>query len=92
MNTAHTRAAAVPTVPRPQARSWIGAFAAWLQACIERSRQRRDLSLLSDEQLKDIGLSRTDVARECGRWPWDGPEARRARLATTPPVRPRCAR
>jgi uncharacterized protein YjiS (DUF1127 family) len=71
MNTAHTRAAAVATVPRSQARPWAGAFAAGLQACIERSRQRRDLSLLNDEQLKDIGLSRADVARECGRWPWD---------------------
>jgi uncharacterized protein YjiS (DUF1127 family) len=45
----------------------------WLGACLERSHQRRQLADLTDELLKDIGLSRADVARECGRWPWDGP-------------------
>ena len=50
----------------------LGDALAWLGACLERSRQRRDLAYLSDELLKDIGLSRADVARECCRWPWDG--------------------
>ena len=58
-----------------RAASRLGDAAAWLGACLERSRQRRDLAVLSDELLKDIGLSRADVARECGRWPWDGPAA-----------------
>jgi uncharacterized protein YjiS (DUF1127 family) len=47
--------------------------AAWLGGCLERSRQRRDLGGLSDELVKDIGISRANVVRECGRWPWDGP-------------------
>ena len=46
--------------------------AAWLGACLERSHQRRRLADLDDGLLKEIGLSRADVARECGRWPWDG--------------------
>jgi uncharacterized protein YjiS (DUF1127 family) len=49
-----------------------GRVAAWLGACLERARQRRQLADLDDGLLKDIGLSRADVARECGRWPWDG--------------------
>jgi uncharacterized protein YjiS (DUF1127 family) len=53
----------------------LGEAVAWLGACLERSRQRRDLGGLSDELLKDIGLTRAEVARECGRWPWDGPPA-----------------
>ncbi|HEX8164231.1 MAG TPA: DUF1127 domain-containing protein [Beijerinckiaceae bacterium] len=89
MDTVYTRV--VPALRSPAPRR-TGAFAAWLQACLERSRQRRDLGLLSDEQLEDIGLSRGDAARECGRWPWDGPEPRRARPVTAPPIRPRCAR
>ena len=31
---------------------------------LERSRQRRALTLLSDELLRDVGLNRHDVARE----------------------------
>jgi uncharacterized protein YjiS (DUF1127 family) len=27
---------------------------------------------LSDEELKDIGVSRAIAERECRRWPWDG--------------------
>ena len=50
-----------------------GGVAAWLGACLERARQRRQLADLDDGLLKDIGLSRADVERECGRWPWDGP-------------------
>jgi len=45
---------------------------AWLALCLRRRRERLGLGELSDDQLKDIGLSRADVARECGRWPWDG--------------------
>jgi uncharacterized protein YjiS (DUF1127 family) len=52
---------------------WLGSIAAWLGACLECSRQRRDLADLDDHLLKDVGLSRADVARECGHWPWDGP-------------------
>jgi uncharacterized protein YjiS (DUF1127 family) len=57
---------------RSRAADRLARAAGWLGACLERSRQRRDLAWLSDDLLKDIGLSRADVARECGRWPWDG--------------------
>jgi uncharacterized protein YjiS (DUF1127 family) len=62
-----------PHIRQSRTADWLGGAAGWLGACLERSRQRRDLGGLSDELLKDIGVSRADVARECGRWPWDGP-------------------
>lgn len=36
----------------------------WLLAAMERSRQRRALASLNEDQLRDIGLSRSDVAGE----------------------------
>ena len=36
----------------------------WLWGAMERSRQRRALASLNDDQLRDIGLSRSDVAGE----------------------------
>jgi len=54
-----------------QAARWLGRAAAWLSACLERSRQRRHLAGLGDDLLNDIGLSRADVGRECGRWSSD---------------------
>jgi uncharacterized protein YjiS (DUF1127 family) len=44
----------------------------WLLRCFARFRERRLLRELSDDQLKDVGLTSADVARECRRWPWDG--------------------
>jgi uncharacterized protein YjiS (DUF1127 family) len=43
---------------------------AWLVACIERARQRRALSLLDDHLLRDIGLTRDDVADEIAKPFW----------------------
>lgn len=40
------------------------------EATVEKSRSRRALSALSDEQLKDIGLSRSDAFREASRPFW----------------------
>jgi uncharacterized protein YjiS (DUF1127 family) len=34
-------------------------------------RGRLRLRELDEAQLKDVGLSRADVERECRRWPWD---------------------
>ncbi|MFC7396546.1 DUF1127 domain-containing protein [Chelatococcus sp. GCM10030263] len=45
----------------------------WLELCQSRWRERRQLAELDDAALKDIGLSRADVAREARRWPWEGP-------------------
>ena len=70
MDTVFTRLDAAPArSPKPAA---LPAFGRWLRACLARSRQRRDLGLLSEEQLRDIGLTAADVHRECRRWPWEG--------------------
>ena len=37
---------------------------------LERSRQRRALALLSEARLRDIGLTRQDVARESAKPFW----------------------
>jgi uncharacterized protein YjiS (DUF1127 family) len=66
---------------------WLGNAAAWLSACLERSRQRRDLAHLSEHLLKDVGLSRADIARECGRWPWDGPPTATLGKSSLGPIR-----
>lgn len=42
----------------------------WLLARIAQLRQRRALSNLDDRLLSDIGLSREDVDRECGKPFW----------------------
>jgi len=37
---------------------------------IERTRQRKALAALDDHQLRDIGVTRVDAARECGKPFW----------------------
>ena len=69
--------------PGPVARMF-----SWLAACSAHNRQRNALSLLTDEELRDVGLTRADVARECGRWPWDGPMLNGLRPAPLQPYRP----
>ena len=49
----------------------LGRALAWLAAWRETARQRRALELLDEDRLRDIGLTRADVAREAGRNPWD---------------------
>jgi uncharacterized protein YjiS (DUF1127 family) len=39
---------------------------------LERYRERRALSGLSDHMLKDLGLSRSDAGRESGKRFWEG--------------------
>lgn len=43
----------------------------WLQQRLERRRSRQALLELSDDQLKDIGISRADAYREGLRSIWD---------------------
>jgi uncharacterized protein YjiS (DUF1127 family) len=45
-------------------------FVDFYDMMIERMRQRRALAGLSDELLKDIGLSRADVYGECRKKFW----------------------
>jgi uncharacterized protein YjiS (DUF1127 family) len=46
---------------------WVGRrIALW----IERARQRQTLAGLDDHMLRDIGITRVEVARECGKPFW----------------------
>jgi uncharacterized protein YjiS (DUF1127 family) len=63
-------AAAVDTPLHGTARFWSRTLAR-LKAMRAAARQRRDLLGLDDRTLRDIGVSRTDVAREAGRRFWD---------------------
>jgi len=85
MATTYAPLATVPSISRKPNR--LARLAAWFAACSAHSRQRQTLSLLTDDELKDIGLSRTDVGRECGRWPWDGPMLGRLTCHTPRPYR-----
>jgi uncharacterized protein YjiS (DUF1127 family) len=49
----------------PVAAAWMR-LASW----IERTRQRHALAGLDDHQLRDIGITRVDVARECEKPFW----------------------
>jgi uncharacterized protein YjiS (DUF1127 family) len=49
---------------------WVQGLVVTLLANEERRRQRRALRALDDRLLKDIGLTRADVERECGRPYW----------------------
>ena len=49
----------------------LSTVALLIQAMAERSRSRRALSALNDDELKDIGLSRADAYREARRPFWD---------------------
>ena len=49
----------------PVAAVWV-LLATW----IERTRQRKSLAGLDDHQLRDIGITRVDAARECEKPFW----------------------
>ena len=42
----------------------------WSLACAARRRQRLALAELDDRLLGDIGLTRGDIRREAGKYPW----------------------
>ncbi|MFP3514739.1 DUF1127 domain-containing protein [Pseudomonas sp. SIMBA_077] len=49
--------------------TWLACIARWYQLARERSALRR----ISDEALKDLGLSRADIELESHRPFWDDP-------------------
>jgi uncharacterized protein YjiS (DUF1127 family) len=49
----------------------VRSLARWIDALIERRRGRLALLEMTDEQLKDIGVSRSDAYREGIRRFWD---------------------
>lgn len=49
----------------------VGDGASWLERQLEKRRTRMELMELSDEMLKDIGLSRADAYREACRPFWE---------------------
>jgi uncharacterized protein YjiS (DUF1127 family) len=68
------RGAPTPKTPIPQnVRRPIHPFAAaWIliASWIGRTRQRNALATLDDRMLQDIGITRYDAARECGKPFW----------------------
>ena len=57
--------------PRPAYGIWLSAMIDWIGRQQERSRSRRRLLVMSDEQLKDIGLSRCTAFSEAQRHFWE---------------------
>lgn len=55
---------------QPSAESMLITLVAWLQLCAERRSQRLDLLELSDNLLKDIGVSRADAVAEGTKPSW----------------------
>ncbi len=53
-------------------RHWVPRALDTLLLWQERSRQRHALAQLSDRMLRDIGISRADVAAECAKPFWSG--------------------
>ncbi|MBU2962816.1 DUF1127 domain-containing protein [Citreicella sp. C3M06] len=60
---------AAPSITLPRRRSALTTLLRWSAL----ARQRRQLARLDDAALRDIGLSRADVANELRRKPWDAP-------------------
>ncbi|MHB9477493.1 DUF1127 domain-containing protein [Mesorhizobium sp. W016] len=79
MDTIETiRCAGIELVGPSSRRGFVGrivhvvrSLARWIEALIERRRGRLALLEMTDEQLRDIGVSRDDAHREGIRQIWD---------------------
>ncbi|UVE16211.1 DUF1127 domain-containing protein [Pseudomonas sp. LS44] len=61
---------------RAERRHWWRALGWQLRRWYQLAHQRRQLAMLSDEALKDIGLSRADTMQESELPFWDDPSKR----------------
>jgi uncharacterized protein YjiS (DUF1127 family) len=57
-------------MPKAGSRMSITSVLGWVEAQLERRRSRRALLEMSDDQLKDIGISRGDAYREANKPMW----------------------
>ncbi|MCW5772564.1 MAG: DUF1127 domain-containing protein [Rhodospirillaceae bacterium] len=57
------------TSASPRLRAWLRKIGCWGARCVARAEQRRQLALLDERLLKDIGVSAGDAVRECAK-PW----------------------
>ena len=58
------------TTPSHDFWPWIRSRLSVLLLWMDRSDQRQDLAELEDHQLRDIGLTRDDIRRECSKPFW----------------------
>ncbi|WP_084636905.1 DUF1127 domain-containing protein [Mesorhizobium sp. WSM3626] len=61
----------LPTYVRHIANNVTGAIV-MVSRWIQLHCQREQLAELEDHQLADLGLTRTQVRKECAKWPWQG--------------------
>ena len=66
------RRRSLPRLPWFAPRSLVVELATAVLDWQERLRQRADLRGLDDRMLADLGLSRADIERECGKSFWQG--------------------
>lgn len=66
----HAESVGSAAVRRPGLRHVLSWILRRIEDAFERRRQRRDLLALSDDQLKDIGISRSMAHREASRPFW----------------------
>ena len=64
-----TRIRFAVATPLSRRRFDLGALLAWSRAVADQARQRRRLAEMSDRQLADIGISRSDARAEAEK-PW----------------------
>ena len=57
-------------MPKETSKTSMTSVLAWIETQLERRRSRRALLEMSDEQLKDIGISRGEAYREANRPMW----------------------
>ena len=76
MSARSTNAAVRTAPPRAVFRKRLCRLVRFVVGVHERWRERQALAELDDGMLDDIGLTRAERDRECGRLPWDGNDRR----------------